>query len=70
MASFKERANHSRYTKILGSIFVLPIIALLGFLDVIPVSTEVAWIALAAFAVGVVVLIVKFKGKNPADQMD
>ncbi|MFB4211526.1 hypothetical protein ACE1TH_06350 [Shouchella sp. JSM 1781072] len=68
MASFKERARHSRFQGIMGTIFVLPIIAVLGLLDVIPVSNTLSWLALGAFVVGLIVLIVSFKGKNPADE--
>ncbi|MBM7840949.1 putative membrane protein YccC [Alkalihalobacillus xiaoxiensis] len=68
MASFKGRARHSRFQGILGTIFVLPIIAILGLLDVIPVSNTLSWLALGAFVVGLIVLIVSFKGKNPANE--
>ncbi|GAF22766.1 hypothetical protein JCM19047_2535 [Bacillus sp. JCM 19047] len=68
MASFRGRARHSRFQSILGTIFVLPIIAILGFLDVIPVSDALSWLALGAFLVGLIVLIVSFKGKNPANE--
>lgn len=37
-------------------------------MDIIPVSNALSWVALAAFIVGLIVLIVSFKGKNPADE--
>lgn len=64
MTSFKERAGHARFKKVLGSIFVMPIIAVLGFLDVIPVSNAVSWLALAAFVVSLIVYFVSFKGRK------
>ncbi|MBM0065917.1 hypothetical protein [Alkalicoccobacillus gibsonii] len=64
MASFKQRAHHSRYMSILTSIMVMPIIAILAFLDVIPVSTTVAWFALVAFFVSLIIFFVIFKGRH------
>ncbi|WP_339181999.1 hypothetical protein [Oceanobacillus sp. FSL W7-1293] len=65
MTSFKERARYARFKKVLGAILVMPIIAVLGFLDVIPVSNAVSWLALAAFIVSLIVFFVSFKGKKP-----
>ncbi|MBM7839456.1 hypothetical protein JOC54_002736 [Alkalihalobacillus xiaoxiensis] len=48
----------------------MPIITVLGFLDVIPVSNTLAWVALAAFVVGLIVFFTTFNGKNPADETD
>lgn len=42
MTSFKERARYARFKKVLESIIVMPIIAVLGFLDVIPVSNAIS----------------------------
>ncbi|MEN0644927.1 hypothetical protein MKY91_17360 [Alkalicoccobacillus gibsonii] len=63
MASFKQRAPHSWYMSILASIMVIPIISTLAFSGVIPVSTTVAWFALVAFFVSLIIFFVIFKGR-------
>lgn len=65
MTSFKERARHARFKRVLGTIFVMPIIAVLGFLDVFSISNTVSWLALAAFIVSLIVFFVSFKGRKP-----
>ncbi|GAF12421.1 hypothetical protein JCM19046_2821 [Bacillus sp. JCM 19046] len=70
MASFRKGMRHSRYKTVLTSLVAMPIIAVLGFLDVIPVSNTLAWVALAAFVVGLIVFFTTFNGKNPADETD
>ncbi|GAK14133.1 hypothetical protein [Geomicrobium sp. JCM 19039] len=60
--SFKERMRHARYKRVMGSIFVLPIIVVLSFLDVVPLSTGVTWMLLAAFVVALIVFFTTFKG--------
>lgn len=67
MSHFKKGMRHSRYRTVLLSITAMPVIAVLGFLDVIPVSNTLAWLALAAFIVGLIVFFVSFNGKQSAD---
>lgn len=68
MGPFKKAAHYGRYQSVLRSIFIMPIIAILGFLDLIPVPNVVATIALVAFIVGLIVFFVVYKGKNPANE--
>lgn len=46
---------------LIGSIFFMPIVAILGFLDILPVPTIVSWIALAIFVVNIIVYNTAFK---------
>ncbi|MFK3936203.1 hypothetical protein ACI2JA_01655 [Alkalihalobacillus sp. NPDC078783] len=70
MVTFKQRVDHSHYKTILTGMTVMPIIAILGFLNLIPVSNAVAWLALAAFFVGFFKFFFRFKGKNPAKDIN
>ncbi|GAK02181.1 hypothetical protein JCM19037_398 [Geomicrobium sp. JCM 19037] len=60
--SFKERMRHARYTRLLVAMFVLPVIVVLSFLDVVPLSTGATWMLLLAFVVGLIVFFTRFKG--------
>ncbi|GMA06904.1 hypothetical protein GCM10025886_00550 [Tetragenococcus halophilus subsp. flandriensis] len=62
--SFKDRAHHARYRKLVRGVFIFPIIAILGFLDLIPNARMVAWGSLAIFVVSLIVLYVSFGGED------
>lgn len=70
MASFRKGVRRSSYRSVLTSLVAMPIIAFLEFLDVIPVSNTLAWVALAAIVVGMIIFFTTFKGKNRADETD
>ncbi|KYG34956.1 hypothetical protein [Alkalihalobacillus trypoxylicola] len=70
MVSFKKRMHHSRYRTVLTCMFSMPIIAVLGFFNIIPVSNTLAWFALAAFIVSLIVYFGTFKKRNPADEIN
>ncbi|AYW48551.1 hypothetical protein C7K38_09345 [Tetragenococcus osmophilus] len=62
--TFKERARQSRYRKVVRGLFIFPVLAILGFLDLIPNANLVAWGSLAISIVGLIVYFVSFKGEN------
>ena len=70
MVSFKQRVDHSHFRTVRTGMTVMPIIAILGFLDLIPVSNTVAWLSLAAFIVSIIMYFAKFKGRNPAKDIN
>ncbi|WP_099300717.1 hypothetical protein [Bacillus sp. Marseille-P3800] len=61
MSNFKFGMKKSRYTSILTSVITLPIIAILTFLDVIPLDPIFGWIAVGGFIIGLILLLTKFK---------
>lgn len=65
--ALKERARHVRHKRVLGGIIVLPVIVILSFLDIIPLSQLVTWLLLVVFIVSLIVFFTTFKGKNPFD---
>ncbi|WYP26028.1 hypothetical protein NSQ54_17130 [Alkalihalobacillus sp. FSL W8-0930] len=70
MVTLKQRVDHSHYRTIISGIAVMPIIAILGFLNVIPVSNTVAWLSLAAFLISLFKFFFTFKGKDPAEDIN
>ncbi|GAF11700.1 hypothetical protein JCM19046_2664 [Bacillus sp. JCM 19046] len=55
---------------LIGSIFFMPIVAILGFLDILPVPTIVSWIALAIFVVNIIVYNTAFKKKSDPEKKE
>ncbi len=53
---------------LIGSIFFMPIIAILGFLDILPVPTIVSWFALVIFVVNIIVYNTAFKKKSAPEE--
>ncbi|MEY8752371.1 hypothetical protein [Alkalicoccobacillus gibsonii] len=70
MVTLKQRVDHSHFKTILTGITIMPIIAILGFLNVIPVSNTVAWLSLAGFFISLFKFFFTFKGRNPAKDIN
>ncbi|MBM7840951.1 hypothetical protein JOC54_004245 [Alkalihalobacillus xiaoxiensis] len=61
MNNVKFGKKKSRYTTILGAVITMPIIAVLTFLEVIPLDPMIGWIAIAAFIIGLILMLTKFR---------
>ncbi|MCM2676382.1 hypothetical protein [Alkalicoccobacillus plakortidis] len=68
MSFLNRKSRHLQFQKVLAGMVVFPVIAILGFLNVIPVSTSLAWVAFVAFIVCLLVFIISFNGKAPVDE--
>lgn len=62
--AFKEKARQSRYRKVVRGLFIFPVLAILGFLDLIPNANMVAWGSLVIFIVGLLIYFAAFRGEN------
>ncbi|GIN73410.1 hypothetical protein J14TS2_38850 [Bacillus sp. J14TS2] len=61
MSYLKYGKKKSQYFKVLTGVITMPIIAILTFLEVIPLDPLIGWLAIAVFIVSLVLLLAKFK---------
>lgn len=64
MAQPKYGKKKAQYRKILLSITVMPVIAILTFLGVVPLDQSIGWLALVVFVVALIIYFVKFNTKK------
>lgn len=61
MSNLEFGKKKSRYTTILTAVISMPIIAVLTFLEVIPLDPIIGWIAIGGFIISLILLLTKFK---------
>lgn len=68
MAQPKYGKKKAQYRKILISLTVMPVIAILTFLGVVTLDQLIGWLALAVFVVALIVYFVKFNDSQSGMQ--